>query len=96
MFEKHGKKGHCRGVGARFGIYFGVENTEDDFDFRKVAEEQDRTMYKKFVAECLPRGLWFHDTAGPVSPAHYGITAVHTDKDIDTTLERMDDIFKLL
>lgn len=96
LFEKHGKKGHCRGVGARFGIYFGVENTEDDFDFRKVAEEQDRTMYKKFVAECVPRGLWFHDTAGPVSPAHYGITAVHTEKDIDTTLERMDDIFKLL
>lgn len=94
LFRKHGKKGHCRGVGARFAIYFGVENTEDDFDFRKVAAEQDRAMYKKFVTECLPRGLWFHDTAGPVSPAHYGITIAHTEQDIDETLARMDDIFK--
>lgn len=94
LFVKHGKKGHCRGVGARFAIYFGVENTEDDFDFRKVAAELDRSMYKKFVTECLPRGLWFHDTAGPVSPAHYGITIAHTEKDIDETLTRMDDIFK--
>lgn len=94
LFVKHGKKGHCRGVGARFAIYFGVENTEDDFDFRKVAAEQDRDMYKKFVTECLPRGLWFHDTAGAVSPAHYGITIAHTEKDIDETLARMDDIFK--
>ena len=93
LFAKHGKKGHCRGVGARFAIYFGVENTEDDFDFRKVAAEQDRTMYKKFVTECLSRGLWFHDTAGPVSPAHYGITIAHTEQDIDETLTRMDDIF---
>ena len=53
-------------------------------------------MYKKFVTECLPRGLWFHDTAGPVSPAHYGFTIAHTDQDIDETLNRMDDIFKLL
>lgn len=94
LFTKHGRKGHCRGVGARFAIYFGVENTEDDFDFRRVAQAQDREMYKKFVAGCLPKGLWFHDTAGPVSPAHYGITIAHTEADIDQTLSRMDDIFK--
>ncbi len=94
LFKKHGKPGHVRGVGARFAIYFGVENPEDDFDFRKVAASQNREMYKKFVTACLPAGLWFHDTAGPVSPAHYGITIAHTTQDIDTTLERMDDIFK--
>ena len=94
LFLQHKKKGHCRGVGARFAIYFGVENAEDDFDFRRVAQVQDRDMYKKFVTACLPKGLWFHDTAGPVSPAHYGITIAHTEQDIDETLNRMDDIFK--
>ncbi len=93
LFKKHGKKGHCRGVGARFAIYFGVENPEDDFDFRLVAEHQDRQMYKNFVTECLKHGLWFHDTAGPVSPAHYGITVAHTIADIDETLQRLDKIF---
>lgn len=94
LFLQHKKKGHCRGVGARFAVYFGVENAEDDFDFRRVAQVQDRDMYKKFVTACLPKGLWFHDTAGPVSPAHYGITIAHTEQDIDETLNRMDDIFK--
>ena len=83
-----------RGVGARFGIYFGVENPQDDFDFRKVAALQDRATYKKFVTECVNNRLWFHDTAGPVSPAHYGFTIAHTAKDIDETLNRLDKIFK--
>ncbi len=96
LFKKYGKAGHVRGVGARFGIYFGVADAEDDFDFRKVAGAQNREMYKKFVTECLPVGLWFHDTAGPVSPAHYGFTVAHTAEDIDTTLERLDVVFKKL
>jgi glutamate-1-semialdehyde 2,1-aminomutase len=93
LFNKHGMKGHARGVGARFGIYFGVENPETDYDFRKVAQEMDRAMTKKFIAECYPHGLWFHDTAGPVSPAHYGFTVQHTLADIDIALERIDQIF---
>ena len=26
LFRKHGIKGHCRGLGARFGMFFGVED----------------------------------------------------------------------
>lgn len=96
LFEKHGVPGHVRGIGARFAIYFGVENPEDDFDFRKVAEKMDRDLYKKFIAECLPNGLFFHDTAGPKSPAHYGFTSQHTLEDVAITLERMDKIFSKL
>ncbi len=94
LLSKHKIAGHVRGVGARFGIYFGVENPQDDFDFRKVAALQDRATYKKFVTECVNNRLWFHDTAGPVSPAHYGFTIAHTAKDIDETLNRLDKIFK--
>lgn len=94
LFEKHGMPGHVRGMGARFGIYFGVEDPEDDYDFRKVARKYDREMYKKFVAECLPNGLFFHDTSGAVSPAHYGFTSQHTLKDIEITLDKIDKIFQ--
>lgn len=96
LFAKHGIPGHVRGIGARFGIYFGVNNEEDDFDFRKVANIHNSALYKKFVIECLRNGLWFHDTAGPVSPAHYGFTIAHTSQDIDTALERLDRVFKML
>lgn len=94
LFQKHGLAGHARGLGARFGIYFGVEDQETDFDFRQVAEAFDREMYLAFTAACYPKGLWFHETAGPVSPAHYGFTLLHQKADIDETLTRMDDIFK--
>lgn len=93
LLVKHKIIGHVRGLGARFGIYFGVENPEDDFDFRRIAASHDRSTYKKFVTECVKNRLWFHDTAGPVSPAHYGFTTAHTQGDIDETLERLDTIF---
>lgn len=93
LLAKHKIAGHVRGLGARFGIYFGVENSEDDFDFRKVAAAEDKSTYKKFVTECVKNGLWFHDTAGPVSPAHYGFTVAHTDADIDDALGRLDSVF---
>jgi glutamate-1-semialdehyde 2,1-aminomutase len=93
LFKKHGIQGHARGVGARFGIYFGVEDPEDDYNFRKVAEQIDKATLKKFIHECLPAGLFFHDTAGPVSPAHYGVTSQHTLEDINITLDKMDGIF---
>lgn len=93
LLAKHKIAAHVRGLGARFGIYFGVENPEDDFDFRKVAVAEDKGTYKKFVTECVKNGLWFHDTAGPVSPAHYGFTVAHTSHDIDDALGRLDSIF---
>ncbi len=96
LFKKHGIPGHVRGMGARFGIYFGVEDPEDDYDFRKVAEKYDKDLYKKFVAKCLENGLFFHDTSGNKSPAHYGFTTQHTLKDIEITLEKIDEIFAVI
>ena len=94
LLSKHKIVGHVRGIGARFGIYFGVEDPEDDYDFRTIAAVQDRAIYKRFVNECVRHNLWFHDTAGPVSPAHYGFTLAHTEQDIGETLTRIDSIFK--
>lgn len=93
LFKKHGIKGHVRGVGARFSIYFGIENPEDDYDFRKVAKQMDVETYTKFTRECLSHGLFFHDTAGSKSPAHYGFNIQHTMEDVRITLEQVDKIF---
>lgn len=96
LFAKYGLKGHVRGIGARWAIYFGVEDPEDDFDFRKVAKKFDRAMDKKFVTEAPKKGLWFHDTSTAISPAHRALMVAHTMEDMDETLERMDAIFKML
>lgn len=96
LFKKHNLKGHVRGKGARWAIYFGVENPEDDFNFRTIAGEFDRDMDRKFVREAVKRGLWFHDTSTDITPAHRALTTAHTMQDIDETLEKADDIFKAI
>lgn len=96
LFQKHGRKGHCKGLGARFAIYFGVENPEDDYDFRKIAGEFDRAMDKKFVTLAQQAGLWFHDTSSAITPAHRALLTAHTPEEMDITLNKMDDIFAKL
>lgn len=96
LFKKHGMPGHVRGIGARWAIYFGVEDPEDDFDFRKIAKEFDRDKDREFVKGAIERGLWFHDTSTDITPAHRALTTAHTMADIDETLEKMDDIFKAI
>ncbi len=96
LFKKHGLKGHVRGVGARFAIYFGIENPDDDYDFRKVAAEFDRAADRKFVTEAVKNGLWFHDTSTKITPAHRALMSAHSMKDMEDTLERIDQIFRTL
>ncbi len=93
LFSKHGIPGHVRGAGARFGIYFGVENPEDDYSWRKVKASFDAEINKRFIAKTLENGLYFHDYGTSPVPAHNGFGAQHTMQDINFTLERVDKIF---
>lgn len=96
LFKKHGIKGHVRGIGARFAIYFGIDDPETDYDFRKTAQQFDRAMDKKFVEKAVERGLWFHDTSTKITPAHRALMYAHSMDDMEYTLEQMDEIFKEL
>lgn len=96
LFAKYRLPGHVRGVGARFAIYFGVENPEDDYDFRKIAKTFDREMDRKFCKAAVENGLWFHDTSARISPAHRALMSAHTMSDMEETLEKADMIFKTL
>ncbi len=94
LFRKHGIKGHVRGVGARFGIYFGVEDPEDDFNWRTVKSKFDGAFNNRFIAELLKNGVYFHDYGTSPVPAHNGFGTTHTPEDIDFTLEQMDKVLK--
>lgn len=96
LFRKKNLKGHARGVGARWSIYFGVENPEDAYDFRKVAAHFDREMDRKFVRAAIDNGLWFHDTSTNLNPAHRAIMTAHSMEDVEVTLEKMERIFETL
>lgn len=96
LLAQHKLPGHVRGLGARWAIYFGVEDPEDDFDFRRVAAEFDRAMDKRFVTAASAAGLWFHDTSTSITPAHRALLTAHTMADMDETLDKMDSIFATL
>lgn len=71
-----------QGVGARFGLLFGVE--QEPRNYRDVAR-QNLALADKFHLACLDRGVFLAQG----SP-HHGYSAAHTLQDIDHTLDVMD------
>ena len=88
MLARHGIKAWVQGVGARFGLLFGLD--EEPHNYRDVAR-QDMEMMRKFHLECLKRGVYLHY----VSP-HHGYSSAHTMADIEETLTVMDAAFEVL
>ncbi len=67
-----------QGMGPRFGLYFGVTNEVRNY---RQAARQDRGMLLTFIRGCIRRGVYFHVAA------HHGISAAHTEAEIDRALE---------
>ena len=80
---RRGIKAWVQGVGARFGLLFGLD--EEPRNYRDVAK-QNLEMMRTFHLACLERGVYLHY----VSP-HHGYSSAHTLADIEETLSVMDD-----
>lgn len=92
ILRRRGIKAVVQGLGARFGIFFGMEETPI-MDFRKVVDEFDSETDKKFIRKCFDRRLYFRDPGHRIVPIHHGITSAHGEDVIDETLNRLDDLF---
>lgn len=96
MFDRHGLPGHLRGIGARFALYFGVENPEDDYVFRSTSAAFSPELHSRFVDLALQKGLYFLDTGFPHAPTHYGITAAHSEAELEWALGKLEHVFREL
>lgn len=85
LFQKHGISGRVQGLGARFGIYFGI--SEEVRNYRD-ALRHDRALMLRFIAAALDEGVYFHDYGG--AACHHGFCAATTEADIDDGLARLD------
>ena len=83
ILARRGARAWVQGVGARFGIYFGLDT--EPRSYREMAG-QDMAMMARFHRACLDRGVYLHH----VSP-HHGFSSAHTMGDIEETLDAMDD-----
>jgi glutamate-1-semialdehyde 2,1-aminomutase len=88
ILARHGIRAWVQGVGARFGLLFGLD--EEPRNYRDVAR-QDLEQMRRFHLACLERGVYLHY----LSP-HHGYSSAHTMADVEETLNVMEDAAKLL
>jgi glutamate-1-semialdehyde 2,1-aminomutase len=84
IFEEHGVPGRVFGLGARFGIYFGVHGQPQNY---RDALEHSREQMLRFIAAAIVHGVYFHDYGG--GACHHGFCAAMTAADVDQTLDRL-------
>ena len=85
VFARHDVAGRAEGLGARFGIYFGL--TPPVRNYRDAVRHQREQMLR-FIAAAARRGVYFHDYGG--AACHHGFCAAMTLADTDEALNRLD------
>jgi glutamate-1-semialdehyde aminotransferase len=74
-----------QGLGARFGIYFGLDTPVRNY---RDAVRHQREQMLRFVAAAVAQGVYFHDYGG--AACHHGFCAAMTLGDADEALNRLE------
>jgi glutamate-1-semialdehyde 2,1-aminomutase len=86
VFARHGVTARVQGLGARFGVYFGVDKPVRNY---RDAVGHHREQMLRFVAAAIRHGVYFHDYGG--AACHHGFCAAMTSADADEALGRLDE-----
>lgn len=84
LFDRYGVAARVQGLGARFGIYFGVRGEVRDY---RDAVKHHREQMLRFIATAIGQGVYFHDYGG--AACHHGFCAALTLGDADEALDRL-------
>lgn len=85
IFERHNVPARVEGLGARFGIYFGLAGRPRSY--RDVVPHQREQMLQ-FIAASIRQGVYFHDYGG--AACHHGFCHAMTLDDAAESLRRVD------
>jgi glutamate-1-semialdehyde 2,1-aminomutase len=91
ILSNHQIPGRVQGLGARFGIYFGVT---DEVRSYRDAVKHDRQKMLAFVAAAIAHGVYFHDYGG--AACHHGFCAAMSNADVEEVLNRLDDAVRAM
>jgi glutamate-1-semialdehyde 2,1-aminomutase len=84
LFAQNGIDARAQGLGARFGIYFGVPDPIRNY---RDAVHHRREQMLRFVKAAIEHGVYFHDYGG--AACHHGFCAATTLADVDEALTRL-------
>jgi glutamate-1-semialdehyde 2,1-aminomutase len=85
LLARHGVAARVQGLGARFGIYFGVDGQVRNY---RDAVRHQREQMLRFIAAAIEHGVYFHDYGG--AACHHGFCAALILADVDEVLDRLD------
>ena len=92
LFNAHQIPARVQGLGARFGIFFGVTTEVKNY---QEAARIDGELGHAFIRACFERGVYFHNY-GKMALGHHGFSAAHTAADIAESLGRVEDAVKAM
>jgi glutamate-1-semialdehyde 2,1-aminomutase len=92
IIARLGVKARVQGLGARFGIYFGID---EEVACYQQSLANDLEMTNRFIETAWKNGVYFHDYGGR-GAHHHGFSAAHTIADMDRSLEGVEAAFKAI
>ena len=93
IFDRTGVPARVQGMGARFGIYFGITQPVRTWT---DALGHDHELNRRFAAGCIERGVYFHGYTRQGPPGHAGFSLAHSDEDFAETLTVIEDVSRQL
>ena len=81
--KRLGIQGRVNGTGARFSILFGPIAEKDPLINYSDTGQNDWDFAYRFFRNALKYGVYMH------TMWHHGLSAAHTDEDVDLLLERI-------
>jgi len=85
LFRCHRVAAQVQGLGARFGIYFGLSGAPRNY---RDAVHHQRDQMLRFIKLAIENGVYFHDYGG--AACHHGFCAAMTLADVDEALRRLE------
>ena len=83
VFDRASVPARVQGMGARFGIYFGITEPVRTWS---DALGHDHDLNRRFTTACIERGVYFHAYTRQGPPGHAGFSLAHTPEDFAETL----------
>jgi len=78
-----------QGIGARFGLFFGVDPTVPITTYAQAAAH-DPALAGQFIGAALAQGVYIHGYSVAYAPGHAGISLAHTRAVLSDALERLE------
>jgi glutamate-1-semialdehyde 2,1-aminomutase len=89
-FNRVGMPARVQGIGARFGIFFGVDPDEPVYTYAQAAAH-DSALAGRFTGAALRHGVYLHGYSASFAPGHAGISLAHTREVLTDALNRLED-----